>query len=75
MMDVVDTVMQWIVAPVAAFVFMLHRKLQVHETDIAVLKVTLQSNKDAHDREFAEMHDSFKAVMAKLESIEQYLRK
>ena len=74
-MDILNAFLQWIVAPVAAFVWMLHRRLQTHETDIAVLKAQLTANKEAHDREFKEMHDSFKAVMDKLESIEQHLRK
>ena len=74
-MDLLDTVMKWIVAPVAAFVWIIFRTQQDHSTDIAVLKATQQANKEAHDREFKEMRGSFKAVLDKLESIEQYLRK
>jgi hypothetical protein len=37
-MEVLDAVMQWIVAPVAAFVWVLHNKQQTHSTDIEVLK-------------------------------------
>jgi hypothetical protein len=73
--DVLNTVIQWIVAPVAAFVWLLHSKTQQHATEIAVLKATQQANKEAHDREFKEMRGSFKAVLEKLESIEQHLRK
>lgn len=74
-MDVIDTVMKWVIAPVAAFVWMLHAKMQSHATDIAVLKATADANKQAHDREFKEMKESFKAVFEKLNSIEQALRK
>jgi tRNA A-37 threonylcarbamoyl transferase component Bud32 len=74
-MEILDVVMKWIVAPVAAFVLLLHSKTQNHATDIAVLKATQQANKEAHDREFKEMRSSFKAVLDKLESIEQHLRK
>jgi hypothetical protein len=74
-MDLLDTVMKWIVAPVAAFVWIIFRTQQDHSTDIAVLKATQQANKEAHDREFKEMRGSFKAVLDKLDSIEQYLRK
>jgi hypothetical protein len=74
-MELIDAVMKWIVAPVAAFVWVLHNKTQNHSTDIAVLKATQQANKEAHDREFKEMRGSFKAVLDKLESIEQHLRK
>jgi hypothetical protein len=74
-MDVLNVVMQWIVAPVSAFVWLLHTKTQQQATEIAVLKATQQANKEAHDREFKEMRGSFKAVLEKLESIEQHLRK
>jgi soluble cytochrome b562 len=74
-MDVLNSIMQWIVAPVAAFVWVIFRTQQVQSTDIAVLKATQQANKEAHDREFKEMRGSFKAVLDKLDNIEQHLRK
>jgi hypothetical protein len=74
-MDVLNTVLQWVVAPVGAFVWLLHNKTQTHSTEIAVIKATQQANKEAHDREFKEMRGSFKAVLDKLESIELHLRK
>ncbi len=74
-MDLLDLMMKWIVAPVAAFVWVIFRTQQTHATDIAVIKATQQANKEAHDREFKEMRGSFKAVLDKLESIEQHLRK
>lgn len=74
-MDVLEAVMKWIVAPVAAFVFMQYRTQQAHGTDIAVLKAEATANKQAHDREFKQLQDSFKAVFAKLDDIERALRK
>ena len=74
-MDVINTIMQWIVAPVAAFVWLLHVKTQSNTTDIAVIKATTAATKEASDREFKEVKDSFKAVLDKLENIEQHLRK
>jgi hypothetical protein len=74
-MDIVEALMKWIVAPVAAFVFMQYRTQQVHSTDIAVLKAEAAANKQAHDREFKQLQDSFKAVFAKLDDIERALRK
>lgn len=74
-MDVLNTIMQWIVAPVAAFVWMLHSKVQSQTTDIAVLKATQAANKEAHDREFKEMKASFQKVLDKLDSIEAHMRK
>lgn len=74
-MDILEAVMKWIVAPVAAFVFMQYRVQQTHATDIAVLKAQAIANKEAHDREFKQLQDSFKAVFAKLDDIERALRK
>ena len=74
-MELLEAVMKWIVAPVAAFVFMQYRTQQAHSTDIAVLKAEAAANKQAHDREFKQLQDSFKAVFAKLDDIERALRK
>lgn len=74
-MDVINTIMQWIVAPVAAFVWLLHRQTQTNITDIAVIKAQTAATKEAHDREFKEVKESFKTVLEKLDNIEQHLRK
>ena len=74
-MDLIDAAMKWIVAPVAAFVFLQYRTQQTHATDIAVLKAQAIANKEAHDREFKQLQDSFKAVFTKLDDIERALRK
>jgi hypothetical protein len=74
-MEVLNTIMQWIVAPVAAFVFLIYRTQQDHATKLAVLSAVHEANKEAHDREFKEMRENFKTVMSKLDNIEQALRK
>lgn len=74
-MDVLNSIMNWIVAPVAAFVWLLHNKTQANTTDIAVIKATQAANKEAHDREFKEMKGSFAKVLDKLDTIENHLRK
>ena len=74
-MDLIEAAMKWIVAPIAGFVWLLHTRTNTHATEIAVLKATTVANKEAHDREFREMRENFKAVIAKLDSIEQALRK
>jgi len=74
-MDVLNTIMQWIVAPVAGAVWMLYTKTQTNTTDIAVIKAQTSASKEASDREFKEVKESFKAVMEKLDNIEQHLRK
>jgi hypothetical protein len=67
MMEILDTIMQWIVAPVAAFVWMLHARTQAQTTEIAVIKATQAANKEAHDREFKELRETLKTIDAKLD--------
>lgn len=67
--------MKWVVAPVAGFVFLQYRTQQSHATEIAVLKAEAAANKLAHDREFKQLQDNFKAVFTKLDTIEMALRK
>lgn len=74
-MDVLEAVMKWVVAPVAGFVFLQYRTQQSHATEIAVLKAEAAANKLAHDREFKQLQDNFKAVFTKLDTIEMALRK
>lgn len=74
-LDVLNTIMQWIIAPVAAFVLFIYREQQKHSTDIAVLKAVTASSQEAHDREIKEIRETSRAIMAKLDSIEAALRK
>jgi hypothetical protein len=74
-LDVLNTIMQWIIAPVAAFVWLIYRQQQMHATEIAVLKATTQSVQTAHEREIKEIRETSRAIMAKLDSIELALRK
>jgi tRNA A-37 threonylcarbamoyl transferase component Bud32 len=74
-MEILEVVMQWIVAPVAGFVWLLHTKTQTNTTDIAVIKAQIAATKEASDREFKEVKESFKMVLEKLDNIEQHLRK
>lgn len=74
-MELLDTVMRWVVAPVAAFVWILHQKTQAHATDIAVIKAQQASDKAAHDREFKQMREDMRNILNKLDDIEKALRK
>lgn len=74
-LDLLRMIIQWGVVPLVGFVFLIHRAVQGHATRIAVLDALHQANKEAHDREFKEVKDNFKAVLSKLEGIEQHLRK
>jgi hypothetical protein len=72
--EIIKAVVQWVIVPVVGFVWLMYKTQQQHQTDIAVLKAVHEANKEAHDREFKEMRESFKAVFAKLDNIEQALR-
>ena len=73
-MDTVLFIIQWLIAPVAAFVWMMHVKVSRHDTDIAVLKLKIMSDKLAHDREMKDVKEALRSIAAKLDNIEQALR-
>lgn len=74
-LDVINTVLQWVIAPVAAFVWMLYREQGKQATAIAVLQATTKSVQAAHEREIQEIRETSRAIMAKLDNIEAALRK
>jgi hypothetical protein len=50
-------------------------KQQQHSTAIAVLQAESLTARQAHDREIKEIKDTTRAIFAKLDSIEEALRK
>jgi hypothetical protein len=74
-MDVLEALMKWIVAPVAAFVWVLHVKQQAHATDIEVLKAQAAATTKAHDLEMKNLQTLIQKVFDKLDKIEESLRK
>lgn len=70
-----NTLMQWVIMPVAAFVWLIYRTQNQHGTAIAVLQAESASAKLAHDREIKEIRETMRAIMIKLDSIEEALRK
>jgi hypothetical protein len=74
-LKVLNAIMQWIVMPVAAFVWLIHRTQNQHGTAIAVLQAESATARQAHDREIKEIRETTRAIMAKLDSIEEALRK
>lgn len=74
-MEMLDAIVKWIVAPVAAFVWLIYTRQQDHHTEIAVLKSKINSDKEVHDKEMKEMRDTVQNIYVKLDSIEQFLRK
>lgn len=72
---VLNVVMQWIIMPVAAFVWLIYRTQNQHGTAIAVLQAESLTARTAHDREIKEIRETTRAIMSKLDSIEEALRK
>jgi hypothetical protein len=75
MTDILDLILKYVVFPVAGFVWLMHNKVQTHSTKLAVMEAQIEAGKEAHDREFREMRRTIDAIFAKLDSIEQALRK
>ena len=71
----IDSIMRWVVAPIAAFVWLIYMRQQDHHTDLAVLKAEAAERKTAHERELKEIRDMIRAIFTKLDSIEEALRK
>ena len=74
MMETVDLVMQWLVAPIALVVWYLFTSCNKLSTEVAVLKAQLEASKVSYDREMKEMKETIKAIFMKLDNIEQSLR-
>ena len=74
MTETIALIIQWAVAPVAAFVWALHAKTGRHDTELAVLKARADAEKLAHDREMKDVNDALKNISFKLDNIELALR-
>jgi len=73
-MEMLELIIQWLAAPLAAVVWFLFMKSSKNEKDIAVLQAQYESNRLAYDREMKEIKETIKAIFNKLDSIEQALR-
>jgi Tfp pilus assembly protein PilN len=73
--QMLGAIMQWIIAPVAGFVWLIYMKQQQHSTAIAVLQAESITAKEQHNREIKEIKDTTRAIFVKLDSIEEALRK
>ena len=74
MFEMVEFIVQWLAAPIAAFVWALHVKIGKHDTSIAVLEAQIASDKLAHDREMKDVKEALRSIASKLDSIELALR-
>jgi len=71
----IEQVMAYVVFPVGGFVWWMHQKQQVHYTKITVLEKLFEQTNTTHDREIKEIKDHVKDINAKLDRIEQSMRK
>ena len=74
MYEMVDLIMQWLVAPIIVVVWVLFNKVNKNERDIAVIQAQHESSKTSYDREMKEMKETIRAIFNKLDNIEQALR-
>lgn len=75
MMDMISEIIRWAVAPLIAFVFGIHMRVNKHATDIAVLKANAETDKLMRDREMKDVKASLERIMNKLDVIEDALRR
>lgn len=73
--ELIDLALKYVILPVGGFVWMMHNKLQAQSTEIAVMKTEMAAAKEARNVAEAKMEKTVDAIFAKLDSIEQALRK
>ena len=74
-MELLNQIMTWIVAPVAGYVFLLHKAVQGNSVQIAVLNAEIANLRELHGREVRDLKVSMERIFEKLDNIEQALRK
>ena len=74
-MELLNQIMTWIVAPVAGYVFLLHKTVQSNSVKIAVLNAEIANLRELHGREVKDMKVSMERIFEKLDNIEQALRR
>ena len=74
-MELLNQIMTWIVAPVAGYVFLLHKNVQGNSVQIAVLNAEINNLRELHGREVKDMKISMERIFEKLDNIEQALRR
>ncbi len=74
-MDILNQIMTWIVAPVAGYAYMLHRRVDQNATRIAVQSAEIANLRELHGREVKDIKVQMERIFEKLDSIEQALRK
>lgn len=66
-MDVLTTILQWVVMPMGAFLWLIYQRQQDHTTQIAVLKSETEMARTSHDREIRDIKDKLDKILEKLD--------
>jgi len=74
-MELIDPLMKWIVAPLAAMVIWMLKKITAMSTEMRVLEAKLEAQAEASKNAHAALQQQMSQVLAKLDGIEAYLRK
>ena len=74
-MELIDPLMKWIVAPLAAMVIWMLKKITAMSTEMRVLEAKLEAQAEASKNAHAALQQQMTQVLSKLDGIESYLRK
>lgn len=66
-MEMLETMLRWIVMPIAGFVWLMFMRQQDHTTQIAVLKRETEMARQNHDREIKDIKDKLDKILEKLD--------
>jgi len=73
--ELIDPLMKWIVAPLAAMVVWMLKKITTMSTEMRVLEAKLEAQAEASKNAHAALQQQMTQVLSKLDGIEAYLRK
>lgn len=66
-MEMLETMLRWIVMPIGGFVWLMFMRQQDHTTQIAVLKRETEMSRQNHDREIKDIKDKLDKILEKLD--------
>ena len=66
-MEMLETMLRWVVMPIGGFVWLMFIRQQDHTTQIAVLKRETEMSRQNHDREIKDIKDKLDKILEKLD--------
>ena len=67
--EFLDLTMRYLVVPIVAFVWLLNKRQQDHETKISVMESEVSMARTAHDREIRDLKIEMRSVREKLDEL------